>query len=298
MLARLERTELSERPVGQLLVGQLGLRFDYAFPRRTEIVLEGYDKLPQDRGVFIAMNHTDRFNYWPLQWRMCQLGGRFTATWVKGKYFENPLLAWFLSSTNNIPLPSRGYLVATRLRRELGRDASPEEYRALRDRLDAGEADDLEGQFQALMREVARLNRSALHDKRLHLLVFPQGTRSRRLSRGHIGLAQFAQHLGAPIVPVGCSGSDLCYPGNSPFSKGGRIVYRFGEPLEVDGPELAPHRVREDFVPLSREAGQLHAQPFRAITDIVMERIDGLVDTQYRFADGEGGGEEGVGRFL
>ena len=282
MLARLKRTVLAERPLGQLLVANLALSIDYRFPRRTEILVEGYERLPQDRGVFIAMNHTDRFNYWPFQYRNYRLGGRFTATWVKGKYFEHPAMAWFLSSTNNIPLPGRGYLVEQRLKGELGRAPTKEEYRALRDRVDAGEVPELEEAFQEMMREVARLNRSALEERRLHVLVFPEGTRQKQVGRGHTGIAQFAQHRGAAIVPVGCSGSDHCYPGNSPFSKGGRIVYRVGEPLEIDGPELAPHRVEEPFVPLTLEAGRRHGQQFEAITRVVMSRIDGLVDEEYR----------------
>ena len=67
-LARLQRIHLRSRPLGQLLVAELGLRVDYAFPRRTEIVVEGIENLPQDRTVFLAMNHTDRYNYWPLQY--------------------------------------------------------------------------------------------------------------------------------------------------------------------------------------------------------------------------------------
>ena len=285
MLERLRRTELSTRPLGQVLVANLALSIDYAFPRKTEIVVEGWENLPQDRGVFLAMNHTDRYNYWPFQYRNYRMGGRFTATWVKGKYFEHPAMAWFLSSTNNIPLPSRGYLVELRLREDLGRAPTSEEYRALRDQVDAGEAPEIEADFQEMMGEVARLNRSALEDKGLHLLVFPEGTRSRRMGRGHTGLAQFAQHLGAAIVPIGCSGSDLCYPGNSPFSKGGRIVYRVGEPLEIDGPELGPHRVAEDFVPLTLDASRRFAQPFQAVTDVVMERIAELLDPEHRPVD-------------
>ena len=282
MLRRLQKTELSERPIGQLLIANFALAPDYVFPRKTEIVLEGYERLPQDRGVFLAMNHTDRFNYWPLQYQMYRRGGRFTATWVKGKYFDNALLGWVLSSTNNIPLPSRGYLVSAKLKRDLGRSATGDEYRALRDRVDAGEEPEIEDAFQEMMREVARLNRSALQDKSLHVLVFPEGTRQKKVGRGHTGIAQFTQHLGAPIVPVGCSGSDLCYPGDSPFSKGGRIVYRFGEPLEVDGPELGHLRIREDFVPLTRDASQRFAQPFQGITEVVMGHIVDLVDPEYR----------------
>ncbi|MEZ4253025.1 MAG: hypothetical protein R3B99_32860 [Polyangiales bacterium] len=45
----------------------------------------------------------------------------------------------------------------------------------------------------------------------LDLLVFPQGTRSIRLSRGHIGMSQVALRYRKTVVPVGCSGSDLVF---------------------------------------------------------------------------------------
>lgn len=35
---------------------------------------------------------------------------------VKGKYYENPFIAAFMDSMNNIPLPSRGYVITTRFR--------------------------------------------------------------------------------------------------------------------------------------------------------------------------------------
>ena len=57
--------------------------------------------------------------------------------------------------------------------------------------------------FCAMIDEALRLMRLALDELGQHLLIFPQGTRSRRLTRGHSGLVQVAQHLGATIVPVG-----------------------------------------------------------------------------------------------
>ena len=56
-LKRLKRITLHERPLGQVLVGNLLLRPDYAFPKKTEIVLEGVEGLP-DRPVFLAKNPT------------------------------------------------------------------------------------------------------------------------------------------------------------------------------------------------------------------------------------------------
>ncbi|MEB2311886.1 MAG: 1-acyl-sn-glycerol-3-phosphate acyltransferase [Sorangiineae bacterium] len=322
-LERLKRIELSPRPRGQILIANLGLVFDYRFPRKTEIVLEGKERLPKG-GAFLAMNHTDRYNYWPLQYGMYREGLAFTATWVKGKYYENRFLGRFMDSTNNIPTPSRGYVITTEFRKFAGRPPNDDEYRVLRDLIDGKRApgeplpDDasdavrgflggepgaflerFDALFSEMLREVIELNRRAIEELHLSVLVFPQGTRSKRLSRGHTGLAQMAQYLGAPIIPIGCNGSDRLYPGNSPFSKGGRVVYRVGEPLAVDGPELAPYRVPRDVLPLTDEASAKYGRSYQAITDIVMDRINALLDPEYQYAaSGEPDGERGVARFV
>jgi 1-acyl-sn-glycerol-3-phosphate acyltransferase len=142
-----------------------------------------------------------------------------------------------------------------------------------------------------------RLNRQALEFGQ-HLLVFPQGTRSVRLSRGHIGVAQVAQHLGVDIVPVGCTGSNLVYPGSSPFAKGGRIVYRIGKPLRLDGSELCDYRVTRPFRPFTLEAG-VHREAFQGMTAVVMDHINELLDPEYQYADERtSDGVRGMDRFL
>ncbi|MEO1175515.1 MAG: 1-acyl-sn-glycerol-3-phosphate acyltransferase, partial [Myxococcota bacterium] len=109
-------------------------------PRKTEIEVEGLDNLP-DRSVVLAMNHTDRYNYWPFQYQMYRFGvPRFTATWVKGKYYENAMMSWFMMSMNTIPVPSRGYIIAARFQEAIGRAPSNDEYRLLRDLVDGARA--------------------------------------------------------------------------------------------------------------------------------------------------------------
>ena len=170
----------------------------------------------------------------------------------------------------------------------LARGGRPEDFPARFDQL-----------FGAMMAEVTRLTRQALEALDLNVLVFPQGTRSKRLPKGHTGLVQMAQHLGHAIVPVGCNGSDRAYPGGSPFSKGGHLVYRIGRPLELDGPELGPFRVSEPFVPFSAAATQAHGDAFRGATDVVMSHINALLDPEYRFGDDQtSDGVEKMDRFL
>jgi 1-acyl-sn-glycerol-3-phosphate acyltransferase len=310
-LARLERVNLHRTPWGQLLMAQI-LRLDYRFPRRTEIVLEGTEHLEQGHSYILAMNHTDRYNYWPFQYQLYRQRLGYTATWVKGKYYENPFVAAFMDSMNNIPLPSRGYVITTRFREAAGRVPTEEEYRALRDLADGEVAEaalveavgdvkvflsDFAQVFDRMIDQVMRLNRQALEFGQ-HLLVFPQGTRSVRLSRGHIGVAQVAQHLGVDIVPVGCNGSNLVYPGNSPFAGGGRIVYRIGKPLRLEGSELRDYRVTEPFRPFTLDAG-VHREAFQGMTDVVMDHINELLDPGYQYADEQtSDGVRGMDRFL
>ncbi|MEZ4266840.1 MAG: lysophospholipid acyltransferase family protein [Myxococcota bacterium] len=319
-LQRLKRIKLATIPRGQQLLANLVLRFDYRLPRRTKIELVGTENLP-DHPVIFAMNHTDRYNYWPFQYQLYRAGHGFTATWVKGKYYENPAIGAFMDSCNNIPLPSRGYVIATEFRAALGRVPTNAEYRLLRDVVDRHRSlddplpedtsADLRGflgtgdflarfdrLFGAMMDEVLRLCRSAIEEQDVHLLVFPQGTRSKRLTRGHTGVAQVAQHLGATIIPVGCNGSDRVYPGNSPLARGGRIVYRMGPPLTADGPEFAPHRVPASARPFSHEATAQHGAAYQAITDIVMDRINDLLDPEYQRQEGVEAEATSVSRFI
>ena len=286
-LERLKKTQLAAAPMGQRLVANIVLAWDYKLPRPTLITLEGTHNLPKGRGVFFAMNHTDRFNYWPFQYELHRQRLGYTATWVKPKYYENPAVGWFMERMNNIPLPSRGYLISTEFRATHGRSPNADEYRDLRNRANAGELPGFEARWSEMMAEVIRLNRHAMEELGLHVLVFPQGRRSVQLTRGHTGMMQMARYLDAPIVPVGCSGSNHCYPGNSPFSKGGAVTYRMGAPMEPGGPE--------GVMPFSREAAS-HEAAYQSATDGVMEAINGLVDPPYQW--GAAVDDSGVDRFI
>lgn len=317
-----DRVRLSRRPVVQRLIADAFLRLDY---RKVELRVEGLERLPRE-SVILAMNHTDNFNYWPLQYQMHRDLGRYTATWVKGKNYEHPVIATFMRWTNNIPIASRGYVITRDFVNTIGRRPEPEEYRALRDAVDALEPPprgavpapvleqgrDMLGRrfdpsrepyhaavdalMNALMERFVAMNQRAL-EIGCDLLVFPQGTRSIRLSRGHIGIAQMACHLGATIVPVGCNGSDIVYPGRSARAQPGSIVYRIGEPMPPERfADVAPD---EPFAPFSRDAEARHRDAFQAITDRVMDAIDGLLDERYRYGDDlASDGTRGTDRFV
>ena len=297
----------------QWFIAHVLLHGNFSVFRRVTIHLEGLERVPPAPVIF-ALNHTDRFNYFPLQYRLLREHRRYTASWVKGKYYDHWFLRGFMERINSLPAMSRGYLITQDFAAVTGRAPQAQEYRILRDAVDAafrGEVHDapdpravpaaiLErprdifglpfdptaASYTAYINRIyaemttlfVEMNGAALA-KGLDLVVFPEGTRSVRLGPGHIGLAQVALHTRATIVPVGCNGSDLCYPGNSPFAKPGEITYRFGEPITYQ--ELAPFHPDAPFVPLTGAAERRHAAQFRGVTHLIMERIAGLLDARH-----------------
>ena len=303
----LRQCPIHKVPWGQVLWAKI-LELNYALVH-TNVNVEGWENLPEDRPVCIAMNHTDRYNSWPLQLRLLQHRKQFIVTWVKGKYYEPFLTRRFLLSTSNIPLASKGYVLSVQFKNAFQRSPTSEEYRFLRDLLDekieisneeiqsaspecrhflspspVQRLNSIEQQFNDLCIEVVRLNQQAMSLNH-HLLVFPQGTRSKRLTKGHVGIAQMTQSLGLDIIPVGCNGSDVCYPANIPFSTKGTITYRIGKPLLLNGNELGRYRITEPFIPFSRAAEKKYGQQFRSITNEVMSHINDLLDPEYQIEE-------------
>lgn len=335
-LARLERLRLVRRPLSQRFFGRL-LGLNYGFLPGIPIRLENDERVP-DTPVVYAMNHTDRYNYFPFQYAIWKRFDRFTATWVKGKYYENPLMAAFMESMAQLPTVSRGYLITRDFVAVMKRLPTDEEYAALRTAVDAcahgdpysvpeppgvpeallrtqrnplglafagaaTEADDANDYaqyicqlFRAMMVRFTALNEEAVRIG-LDLLIFPQGTRSKRLLPGRAGIAQIALKLRLPIVPVGCNGSDIVYPGSSPFGKKGRIVYRIGEPIPYE--ELSEFHIAEDFAPFTAAAERDHALAFAGVADRVTDRINDLLDPEYqRSEEVDGGLATGAARFV
>ncbi len=325
-LNRLEKTRLRVTPWGQLLVANLGMRPNFGFLPGVEIVVEGWENLPADQKVIFALNHTDRYNPWPFQFTLYRKKLGYTVTWVKAKYYESWFIGGFMTACNNIPLPSRGYVISTEFRKALGRTPTNEEYRTIRDMMDGNrdmedpfnseDSDDvrtffegrtgspketvqeLEVMFGKMMTIIAELSTKVMTELDSHLLVCPQGTRSKRLTPGKTGMVQMAQKMGAIIVPVGCNGTDKIYPGGSPFAKRGKVVYRIGEPVNVLDPQFEEFRVPPDIVPFSREANATYGARYQALTDIVMDRINNLLDPEYQYGEDEDGTSGQVQRFV
>ena len=346
-LPRLMRLKLSKRPLSQRVFGQL-LGMNYNYLPGVEIIFDGIDRVP-DEPVIYAMNHTDRYNYFPFQYTLWKKRDRFTAAWVKGKYYESSLLAAFMENMAQLPTVSRGYLITRDFLSVMRRTPTDREYTLLRDVVDAcalgdpyvlpappdvpemllhkarnplgvafapapepapsvssgDEARDYAeldyaqyicALFHAMMARFTELNELAI-ETGLDLLIFPQGTRSKRLLPGRVGIGQVALRLGVPIIPVGCNGSDGVYPSGSPFGKKGRIVYRFGEPIL--GHEFSEFHVSAAYAPFTAAAERDHAAAFQGISDLVTDRIDALLDPEYQRAPDAGVDEtRSAGRFV
>ncbi|RME50162.1 MAG: 1-acyl-sn-glycerol-3-phosphate acyltransferase [Caldilineae bacterium] len=326
---RLDKINLQSRPWVHVVLAQV-VGLDYLLPRKTEIVLEGLEHLPKGKAVIFAMNHTDHFNYLPFMYKLYRLGEYpFVSPLVKGKYYEFYALGKLFDWSNCVPMPSRGYVISKDFQLVRKRRPTNAEYRLLRDAVDGkisadellSRADDdlrhflttphadfdpqaqpypayIEAKYFRMMQRVAQICEEALQRKNINILIFPQGTRSIRLLPGRIGLAQIALKTGFPVVPVGCNGSDKIYPDWLPLSRGGRVVYRIGEPLTLQG-DLAPFAITEPFTPFTREAETKFRPQFQGATDLIMERINNLLDPPYQFApDAEAIVGDGVRRFL
>jgi 1-acyl-sn-glycerol-3-phosphate acyltransferase len=97
--------------------------------------------------------------------------------------------------------------------------------------------------------------------------IYPEGTRSRdgRLYRGRTGVAHLALTSGAPVVPVGLSGTQHLQPVGSNLPRLAKVTVRFGEPLQFQR--------QYDGVPAGRAR--------REVTDQVMSAIQKLSGQQF-----------------
>jgi 1-acyl-sn-glycerol-3-phosphate acyltransferase len=68
------------------------------------------------------------------------------------------------------------------------------------------------------------------------VLIFPEGTRSRdgRLMPAELGLGMVALRSGAPVVPIGITGTGRALPRRVPLLRPAKVRVRIGEPLRFD----------------------------------------------------------------
>lgn len=318
VIEALRTFHLPKVPYLQILLARCALGVDYRMPHRpTTVSIDGLEHLDGDEPMMVAMNHTDRYNYMPFMRELDQQGLCPLAPWVKGRYYRKPWLARLLNWCACVPVPSRGFLLSLDWLARTGRAPDSVEYRQLRllgdgawegqelvpsvaDYLKRAPGGGREGfaaafqeHFEGLSGEVVRINREAMQ-LGYRPLVFPQGTRSRNLTRGFSGVVQMALHTGVRIVPVGVSGSDLLYPGDRPFSKGGHVHYCVGAPFDPAAEKDEP----ADFIPLTIQASRDHGKRFEEITHRLMDCINELLPDEYRYEPEPIEHSAGAERFL
>jgi len=302
-LEYLNNINLVKIPQMQRFLGTFVLGPNYNIFQKVDIVLENMENIPKGENVIFAMNHTDRFNYWPFQYKLWRSRHYpWTTVWVKGKYYRNKWLGKGLDSCNLIPVPSLGYLIEEFYTQKFARRIDRELYRRVRDAIDGKEAgtavhtaniaetvrlfgdgfiEYMRDFYAKILEKVAELTRFALFTQGLSLIIFPEGTRGAQLGEGKTGVAQVALHTGKQVVPIGCNYSDRVYPDSLPFARTGRIVYRIGKPLST-ADRLGPYRIDAPFSLLSRESQQQYKEQFEGGTRIIMESINELLDETYR----------------
>jgi 1-acyl-sn-glycerol-3-phosphate acyltransferase len=160
------------------------------------ISVEGEENLPARGAVILAGNHlsfSDSF-FMPVMVRR-RVTFLAKAEYFTGKGLKGFLSRWFMSSAGQVPI-NRASGSAAQGALETGKQI--------------------------------------LHSGAL-LGIYPEGTRSPdgRLYRGKTGVARMALEARALVVPVAVIGTDKVQPPGKLIPKlGGRIVIRFGKPLD------------------------------------------------------------------
>ena len=100
------------------------------------------------------------------------------------------------------------------------------------------------------------------------IAMFPEGTRSRdgHLKAGKAGAAFMAMRSGAPLLPVGISGTHRLFPGRSKLPHPSRVVIRIGAPFTLP------------YVP----DGRLDRDMLAAGTETIMAAIEQLLPPDQR----------------
>ncbi len=286
-----------------------------------EVVIEGRERLGQTP-CLLALNATHQYDLVPIRYAF-RVAGHDVVTLSKGKNYHGLAMRTFSVKLGSVPLVSRGYIIVMDFLALHGRKPDEQEYRALRDLLDAGtplpsrptldavatRPRSMLGRPFAPAREPYRdaalalyremMDRTLAHCRaamsRGHdVQIFPQGSSSTRLSEGHIGAVQLAHALGVPVLPVGVSGCLTVLPKHRSIRMApGRVTMRVGEAFRPDLTGLPA-----GFTAFDPGDERAAAPVLRRATDDLMERINLLLDPAYRWAeDRQSDGAVGVRRF-
>jgi 1-acyl-sn-glycerol-3-phosphate acyltransferase len=206
----------------------------------TRVAIEGaVDEIPRDGPLIIAANHASNLDVPVIGSWLIPRLGRRIHWLGKKELFDWPIIGWVASNGGVHPVDRGG--------------ADIEAFRLAQRILDGGHV----------------------------LFVFPEGTRSPdgALQEARDGIALLALRTGAPIVPIGISGSDRVWPKDQRLPHpGGHVTVRIGRPFRpVD--ELPEGTDR----PTAK----------RLATRLIMDRIAGLLPARQRGVFGGAGGSAG-----
>jgi 1-acyl-sn-glycerol-3-phosphate acyltransferase len=195
----------------------------------SRVRLEGaVDRIPRDGPVILAANHASNLDAVEIGAWLIPRLGRRIHWLGKKELFAWPIVGWTATRGGVHPVDRGGTDV--------------EAFRLAQRILDEGQI----------------------------LFVFPEGTRSPDgvLQEARDGLAALAIRSGAPIVPIGISGSDRVWPkGQRLPHPGGRVTIRVGDPFHP-ADALPPGTDRRTAKPL--------------VTRMIMERIAALLPPAQR----------------
>ena len=202
----------------------------------SRIVVEGGDELPRLGPLILASNHASNLDVPVIGSWLIPRLGRRIHWLGKKELFGWPIIGW-LAANGGVHPVDRGA-------------ADVEAFRLAQRILDGGHV----------------------------LFVFPEGTRSPdgALQAARDGIALLALRTGAPIVPIGISGSDRVWPkGQRLPHPGGHITVRVGSPFRPDA-ELP--------------AGSPKSAAKTQTTNLIMRRIADLLPERQRGVYGAGPG--------
>ena len=107
---------------------QIGKYF-FGYGLKANAVFENIENLPKEPCIWVS-NHVHYFDWWPFRAYLVELGYPASSI-VKPRPYQYTGVRWFLNTCGNIPIVSRGYIIAADFKMIIGRKPSTEEYTAL-----------------------------------------------------------------------------------------------------------------------------------------------------------------------
>ena len=294
----------------------------FMLTRGARIRIENLERLPKDP-VIVAMNHTHKFDFLPLRAPLL-FKGRSFVSWVKSRAYKNAKMGLFLSQTGNVPICSKGYIIAADYFDLFGERIDEETYRALRNHADCGlplpqtekfdrlqstpramlgwqfnpsgttYQEALASAYYEMMQISLRLTRRCIN-LGSHVHIYPQGAVSGQLTPGHPGVVQAALAFGLPVVTAGVSGTRETFKSSSSFlPKRGEIVVRFGNTHMIPRDE-----VPSDYRPFHPADERKHKSTLMLHTQKIMEDLNEQLEPSYQWADDmKSDAKTGISRFF